>query len=177
MRRDLFTIGLAVVLCTACEAQGTENDTQDAAAATVDAAYYSYPCVPIANPTGAATFQAVYLEVLCTSGCVNAYCHGSRGAWGDLDMTNFQGAYNALVGRPTGKLVPVDGRPTCSESDLVRVAPGDPERSLMYLKISGRAPCGTRMPPPSSDYPALSEPQIAQVRRWIEGGARLVDTP
>lgn len=132
---------------------------------------YSFPCLGAPAATGAPTFTAIYAEVMCNGGCVDAYCHGSRGTWADLDLSQLDGAYYALVNQPTGKLVPVDMRPTCAESALLRVKPGAPDESLLYLKVSGRAPCGTRMPPPSSEYRALGDAQVAQIRRWIERGA------
>jgi hypothetical protein len=137
---------------------------------------YEFPCLwrdDDAEPSRAATFEAVYVEVFCKAGCATFYCHGSRGAWADLDMTSILGAYQALVGMPTGNDIPVGGRPTCRESELLRVEPYAPERSLLYLKVSGAAPCGAPMPPPEAERAALTEQELDQVRRWIEAGAPL----
>jgi hypothetical protein len=135
---------------------------------------YPFPCLSARPTTGAANFVSVYLEVFCDQGCTNSYCHGSRGAWAGLDMTSVEGAYQALVGMRTGELDSVDERPNCRASELLRVEPYAPERSLLYLKVSGQAPCGTSMPPPSSGLPELPAEAIDHLRRWIRAGAPLV---
>lgn len=48
------------------------------------------------------------------------------------------------------------------------VVPGDPEQSLLYLKVAGQPPCGNRMPLGGS---ALSAAQVEMIRSWIDGGA------
>jgi hypothetical protein len=157
------------------EEEHAPQQLRDAALPAVEASAdprYSFPCLGVPTVTSAPTFSAIYFEVLCNSGCVDAYCHGSRGRWADLDFSQLDIAYYDLVGHESGKLVPVDHRPTCAESSLLRVKPYAPDESLLYLKLSGRAPCGTRMPPPSSEYDPLGDAQREQVRRWIELGAK-----
>ncbi len=136
---------------------------------------YTFPCVgERSDPTYEATFTSVYLDIFCDAGCTNPYCHGSRGSWGDMDLaSSIEVAYSNLVSHHTGTKVPADGRDTCRESALLRVAPGSPEQSLLYLKITDAAPCGTHMPPASSGLPMLGPEQIDHVRRWIEAGAPL----
>jgi uncharacterized membrane protein len=46
------------------------------------------------------------------------------------------------------------------------VVPGDPNSSLIYLKITN-PPCGSKMPPGGS----LSEDEIDTIKNWILGGA------
>jgi hypothetical protein len=46
------------------------------------------------------------------------------------------------------------------------VVPGDPNSSLIYLKITN-PPCGSRMPPGGS----LSQSEIDTIKNWILGGA------
>lgn len=135
---------------------------------------YTFPCLGERESTNEATFTSVYLDVFCHVSCTNPYCHGSSGAWGNMDLSSsIEIAYANLVGHRTGTDVPADGRATCRNSDLLRVVPGAPEQSLLYLKITGKAPCGTVMPPPDSDYSLLTEAQIDHIRRWIEAGAPL----
>ena len=50
------------------------------------------------------------------------------------------------------------------------IAPGDPAKSRLLARISA-ANRATRMPPPQAG-PALTDTQIAVIRRWIEQGAR-----
>jgi hypothetical protein len=55
-------------------------------------------------------------------------------------------------------------------SDLLRVAPGDPENSYLVHKVEGRPGIiGLRMP--RNGPPFLTEGQIRIIRRWIELGA------
>ena len=49
------------------------------------------------------------------------------------------------------------------------LAPGDPASSRVYLRVSAENKA-RRMPPPSSGR-ALTDPQIALIKRWIEEGA------
>jgi photosystem II stability/assembly factor-like uncharacterized protein len=49
------------------------------------------------------------------------------------------------------------------------VAPDDSAHSLLYLKVSGTQPCGKRMP---DGLPALSSQAIAQIKSWIDSGAK-----
>lgn len=134
---------------------------------------YVFPCLWTREPTGEATFEAIYIDIFCHRGCTNGYCHGGRGSWAGLDMSTIEGAYAALVDQSTGTLVPVDGRATCIDSDLLRVSPGDPEGSLLYQKVTGSAECGTPMPPPDSEQKVLTPDERDQVRAWIEAGAPL----
>lgn len=139
---------------------------------------YTFPCLGERDATNEATFTSVYLDIFCKTSCTNPYCHGSSGAWGELDLSSsIEVAYENLVAHRTGTNVPADGRATCRESDLLRVVPGQPEQSLLYLKITGNTPCGVRMPPPDEDYSPLDPAQIEQIRRWIEAGAPLHSAP
>jgi hypothetical protein len=56
----------------------------------------------------------------------------------------------------------------CKDSGLKRVVAGDPDMSLLMLKIEGMQPCGTQMPPNGS---MLSAEQIDQIKTWIMNGA------
>ncbi|MFT3923757.1 MAG: hypothetical protein QM778_14590 [Myxococcales bacterium] len=137
---------------------------------------YTFPCLFQRPPTHEATFTSVYRDIFCHAGCANFYCHGNSGQWGDLDLSaSIEVAYAQLVGQRTGVSIPADGRPTCRESTLLRVAPGDPEHSVLYLKVSATTPCGTRMPPASSGMKMLSPDEQEQIRQWILAGAPLGD--
>lgn len=193
LQRLLSALSLALASCGDASVQRDQSPamhadasaTRDAAAGprtieieAIDAGAYAFPCLGATPPARSDTFESVYLEILCTRGCVDSYCHGSRGAWGGLDLASSLGqAYAALVGQPAGDLRPVDARPTCVSSPLARVTPYEPERSLLYLKLSRRAPCGSAMPPDSSGRTPLAAEQLEHVRRWIVAGAPLSDAP
>ena len=87
-----------------------------------------------------------------TPSCALASCHSSADAAGGLDLEAAD-LEAQLVGAPSG---------TCD--GWVRVVPGAPDESLLYLKIAGPAPCGTLMPAPDG----LPPEQTACVRSWIE---------
>jgi hypothetical protein len=50
---------------------------------------------------------------------------------------------------------------------MPRVQPGDPERSLLMLKLLPGPPCGKIMPP--AEVQALSAAELDTVRAWIAG--------
>jgi hypothetical protein len=112
-------------------------------------------------PTYAPTYSAIYCEILSQS-CALAFCHAGTGDY--LIITDEKQAYGELVNAPAAG-------PNCSPSDLKRVDPGHPDRSLMYLKITN-PPCGAKMPLLYGDVSGSLDPQpIDQIRQWIEAGA------
>ncbi|HET8932780.1 MAG TPA: hypothetical protein VFN67_05035, partial [Polyangiales bacterium] len=50
---------------------------------------------------------------------------------------------------------------------MPRVQPGDPERSLLMIKLLPGPPCGKIMPP--AEVQALSAAELDTVRTWIAG--------
>ncbi|HET8938401.1 MAG TPA: hypothetical protein VFN67_33385 [Polyangiales bacterium] len=94
-------------------------------------------------------------------------CHNDAPSFGGLAF--FPGgpevAYGNLVNKPAGN----EETFKCKGIGLMRVAPGDPENSLMYLKISARPPCGNKMPP--GMFGTATPEQIELVRQWIMEGA------
>jgi hypothetical protein len=92
-------------------------------------------------------------------------CHNDAPSFGGLAL--FPGpemAYGNLVGVPSG----TEEDFKCKGSGLMRVQPGDPEKSLMYLKLIN-PPCGSRMPPAA--FGQATEEQVNLVRQWILDGA------
>lgn len=93
-------------------------------------------------------------------------CHNDAPSFGGLAF--FPGgpefAYANLVGVPSGDK---EGY-LCAGSGLKRVEPGDPDKSLMYLKITA-PPCGGKMPPAA--FGTATPEQVALVRQWILDGA------
>ena len=59
-----------------------------------------------------------------------------------------------------------------TQSPLLRIAPGKPDDSYLYRKITGthaQVGSGERMPFGES---SLTAEEVERVRRWIEGGAK-----
>ncbi|MDB4988718.1 MAG: hypothetical protein JWN04_3896 [Myxococcaceae bacterium] len=113
----------------------------------------------------AATFTQIYAALFpeLTNARCN-FCHSMRASDtsnGKLSVGTTQAAaYVALVG-------PSSSSTECSGMPLV--VPGDPEASLLLLKLIEPPPCGSRMPLGGA---ALSEAQLEQVRSWIAAGAK-----
>lgn len=117
-------------------------------------------CRPALSTPLTATFANVQRKVFVRS-CATFSCHGAVGA-GGLVLTP-EAAYANLVGVP-----PANG--SARDAGLLRVAPGDPARSFLLLKLSGPLGPGEGDPMPrvgGTLSPALQD----LVRRWIAAGA------
>ncbi len=120
----------------------------------------------------APTLDSIETEVLSTScGTDGSGCHSAAGAVysGGLDLET--DPYSALLG-PDGRGAPAENV-AGSVHGLLRVAPGDPEQSLLAIKLSTRVGddprygAGMPFPTPGSVCPAA----FATIRAWIAGGA------
>ena len=116
-----------------------------------------------AGPT--ATFTDVYAMLYPTT--TNArcnFCHGlpaNDRSNGNLSMGNDKAAaYAALVGKAAAGSA-------CK--DRMLVVAGQPENSLMLMKLSENPACGSRMPLGGN---LLTDPQREMVRSWIAAGAK-----
>jgi len=74
------------------------------------------------------------------NGCTSGYCHGA--AAGGLALTDAKASYASLVDAPATMA-------SCGQS--VRVVPGDPDASVLWLRVRPAAldqgmPCGAKMP-------------------------------
>lgn len=110
------------------------------------------------------TFMSIYnriIEVRC------ARCHRPSSVYfsrNSLDMSSADTAYANLVGMPP----PVSAMGVeCGASGTSRVVAGEPEMSLLFLKIDDPS-CGDRMP--LNEAPLCPE-EIEAVRQWILDGA------
>jgi hypothetical protein len=118
---------------------------------------------------GAPTWSAIYQEIIVGSGCSgSALCHGGTTGLGNLAFKSKDEGYAALVGvKAMGTSVTGNAK-NCSDVDILRVAAGDPDNSLMVKKLEATQPCGDSMPPGSK----LTDAQIQQVRMWVKNGAK-----
>ena len=129
------------------------------------------------SPAPAAnSFTEVYTEIIQPT-CANEFCHyyGVSLRYSGLDMSSSVNAYWNLVDQLS---------PSCSSgSGNRRVTPGDPEASLLYLKVQPNPACGAQMPldvtafresATSSDVPGtpLTSAQTALIYNWIKEGAQ-----
>jgi hypothetical protein len=95
------------------------------------------------------------VQPIFTASCVAASCHGTPRPPTNPDLREGN-SYAALVSVPSSGYAP----------DL-RVDPGHPEQSVLYLKVSGTTR-GSQMPFGLNPLPAA---QNETIRRWIEEGA------
>lgn len=99
------------------------------------------------------TFSSIQDNIF-TQKCVNRGCHNPT-----------PGPMSLQVGNAFGNLVniqsPVYGRP--------RVDPGDPNNSVLYLKVISGGGVGSQMPLSGSK---LSSEEMNAIRDWIAGGAQ-----
>lgn len=111
-----------------------------------------------------AKFSEIYAMAFPTS--TNArcdFCHSmppNDVGNGKLHMGADQAtAYTALVGQ-------VSVSKNCMGKPLV--VPGQPDQSLLLMKLSPSPPCGNRMPLGGTPF---TDAQLAMVRSWIVNGA------
>jgi hypothetical protein len=115
-------------------------------------------------PAGKLSFANDVFPKVIRSKC--SACHNDAPSFGGLAF--FPGgaefAYANLVGVPSGDKPEYQ----CAGSGLNRVQPGEPEKSLIYLKLT-LPPCGGKMPPPA--FGTTTPEQQELVRQWIADGA------
>jgi hypothetical protein len=122
------------------------------------------------------SFTEVYRTIIAPT-CTNDYCHynGVGIRYSALDMSSQVYAYQSLVGQPCMG-------PSCSEMGT-RVIPGQPDQSILYLKVSqAMPPCGSQMPADpvaltatgASVFSGTALPTDQQqlIHDWILGGAQ-----
>jgi len=116
---------------------------------------------PDLEPTFSSISQHIFQTADSSSRVACTQCHTTTG--GRIPPLGFSldrdVAYANLVGVASRE-----------KPELMRVAPGDPERSYLIHKLEGRSDIvGQRMP--RTTGPFLTEGQILVIKRWIELGA------
>ncbi|HWP64413.1 MAG TPA: hypothetical protein VNO26_00690 [Candidatus Limnocylindria bacterium] len=117
------------------------------------------------GPCEAQTFEsswdAIYAQVIERHGCTQAACHGSSPGEGGLDLRREHAYANLLEVPSTG-------------SAEVRINPGGPRRSSLWLKLAAATAPGSVTiggSPMPSGLPPISEDELEAVRLWIYAGA------
>jgi hypothetical protein len=104
------------------------------------------------------TLSAIYREIFRPT-CAAVFCHKDSRL--GFDASSIERSYETLVNVMTET-------DQCGPTGLVRVVPGQPSQSLLYLKLT-EPPCGRRMP--LLFDPNLDPRELEQIRSWIESGA------
>lgn len=86
-------------------------------------------------------------------------CHGPKEKKAKLDLSAGE-SYKALVNAPSRE-VPA----------MVRVKPGDPDQSYLWLKLEHRASEGVGMPKGFFFAKRLSQGELDTIKAWIASGA------
>jgi hypothetical protein len=161
--RSLLAVAVALATMAAACSGGSGRDVADAANAgagdDTDAGDQADSPGDEIVPTYAPTFTAVYAEIVGPM-CAGTFCHGGADD-AFLPMGTQAMAYAATVGV-------VSHGPDCASTGLQIVDPGNPDASLLYLKVTN-PPCGNKMP---AEYePYLDARQTEQISQWITLGA------
>jgi len=168
-------IVLVALLAQACMGDGSgsqpgsasstsRSDDASAPAPSSDGAPSSDARIP--GRSYAPTMTAIYDEVLSLH-CAVRFCH--LGGTGTTPiMSSKDHTYEQLIS------VPASGA-KCGDAGLaglLRVEPGHPETSLLYLKVENPPPAGLCGDPmPSGNSLPLEALDIEQIRQWIVLGA------
>ena len=152
------TVGVALARHGTRPARATLRASESMASGRNARDRLTFVCAP---PRGATATFATLQRKIFTPGCSTLSCHGAANAGG---MTLAAGAaYANLVGVP-----PSNG--AALAAGLLRVAPGDPDRSFLLRKLEG-----TLTPDEGLSMPRVGSPLpprfIDLVRRWIAAGA------
>lgn len=129
-------------------------------------------CIPTAESCNAGnapqnSFAFINANVFQAEGCTGCHVAGAGAAFGNLDLVT--NPYEALLG-PNGAGAPasnVEG----SATGLLRVDPGDPAHSFLFIKLGLSATSseyGEAMPPLSGGTPSVL---VNAVGSWIDAGA------
>lgn len=118
-------------------------------------------CMPVDTEGGGPSFEAEVFPIIEASGCIGlpGTCHDASS--GGLSMSD----------APTtlGNLVDV----ASTQSGLVRIAPGCPEDSYLWAKVTDThmdvGGLGNRMP---LGLPPLEQAELDTIEQWILGGAQ-----
>jgi hypothetical protein len=114
------------------------------------------------------TFANVVKQVITEVNCGGPLCHTLTA--GGFTLGPKAQLHAALVDQPaSGKDCKLAADAGPSATPLILVVPGDPDASLLYLKLTGTQPCGKKMPDTAKP---LTAEQIELVHDWIADGAK-----
>jgi hypothetical protein len=115
--------------------------------------------------TYAPTITAIYNEIL-TKQCAIPFCHG--GAAGSTpQFSSPDDSYQELVNKPASGAKCADA----GAGGLLLVVPGQPDMSLLYMKLEQPSPPGLCGDPMPGNGPPLGPMDLQQIKEWIEMGA------
>lgn len=136
--------------------------------AALAAALLVYGCAGDGPPPtgGGGVYDTIQTEIFNRS-CLSAGCHNGVNQAGGLNLSA-GASYDNLVGV-------LSQNPVAAGRGLLRVAPFDPDRSFLVIKLTAPgAGEGSRMPQGANPLPASN---VGMIRDWIAAGAPRDGTP
>lgn len=114
-----------------------------------------------ACPEPSSTWDLMQRGIFERHGCTTSYCHGETKLMG-MDL-RAGASYDSIVGVPS----------TLSPERYHRIAPGQPERSYLWLTMAKRTLQMTTVPGEAMPIgrPRLSRDELEAMRLWIVAGA------
>jgi len=164
----LGLVACAMFAVFGCAAPGdsTEGPSTDATADEVADESADETTGETADETVAADLEPTLDNVqkhVFDEACATAGCHSAEHAVGGLDLSNADASYASLVGQPAAN-------PAAAESQLLLVAPDDPEQSFLCNKLEDPSD-GEGSPMPPGGYQVAPE-YIDLIEDWIADGAK-----
>jgi hypothetical protein len=112
------------------------------------------------------TLTAIYTEIFSRQ-CAIPFCHGGA-AGSPPSFSSKDDSYQALVNVPANGMKCADA----GMGGLLLVVPGQPDMSLLYMKVEQPSPPGLCGDPMPGNGPPLEAMQIQQIQEWIAQGAQ-----
>jgi putative endonuclease len=116
------------------------------------------------DPQGPSKFSEINQQIIQSSCASASVCHSTQGASEANGLNMSQDPYAMLVNAPA-----VNAQ--AASEGRVRVKPGDPDNSFMWIKLNLKHESGYGLPMPSAGNPPLPTDQLAGIRAWIAKGA------
>ena len=156
-RTVLLVLGSLAVACGAPPNNGSGTGVPDAG--SVDAGS------PDAGPVDAGPVTLNQLQdQIFTMSCAVSSCHGSMGAPTSGDLLLVKGSsYSQLVNVPASNII-------AAMTHQIRVVPGSPSESFLWVKVDGNPPMGEGVRMPNTGQ-VLPQSQLDMIQEWIEQGA------
>ena len=152
---------------------GTRPATPTATPTATQTATFTPTPSPSVVPTPTFSLDSTFSQIQATifnTTCLDLGCHNATDRAGEQSLAPSD-AYAQLVG-----MTPFLA--TAAQAGLLRVAPGDPDKSFLITKLTLPAlfdsQFGSRMP---LGKPVLTADQIDRIRAWILRGALPDETP
>jgi hypothetical protein len=117
-----------------------------------------------AGEGGGGSPETCLLAMTKTKNCGLVGCHGGTNPSAQLLLTDdvFRQAKDSLLDKPNKGMMP-----GCTPSTYKLIDKAQPEKSLLYTKLTAQPPCGERMPNGGS----VSDTELSCMLAWVKSVA------